>query len=473
MTGAVRRLATAQAPERLAPPHSQEAEQSVLGALLLDNSVWPVVAELLTSDAFFQFEHGLIFEAIGQLVTKGQPADVITVFENLKSRNLDDDVAGLQYLNALAQSVPSAANVRRYAEIVRERQVLRRLIGVGEDVSRVAFDPSGRSASDILADVMTKVSSLTEWAAEAEPSLGIDAGDLMNLDIPSPAYICPPFIAEGLTVIAAAPKVGKTTLMRQVAEAVNCGTSVFGQQCQQADVLFLSLEESRPLFKSKLKLMEIPEDNLRGIWLEFTWPQAAKGVAKLRTWLKKRSSGRPTLVVIDSLARFRLPPSAKGNAFAEDYNAMMLLADLCKEFTGLAICVLHHTTKAFHDDPIATISGTHGLTAAVDSYLIVTRRGNDFKLHAGGRLWTLENQDFALVRANHRWTMDGEWEEGAASLTPKQRAVIELLQGGAKTNTALCEATGQEMAAMSHMLGAMQAKGLVQRIANGWEVVRK
>ena len=113
------------------------------------------------------------------------------------------------------------------------------------------------------------------------------------------------------------------------------------------------------------------------------------------------------------------------------------------------------------------------LTAAVDSYLIVTRRGNDFKLHAGGRLWTLENQDFALVRANHRWTMDGEWDEGAASLTPKQRAVIELLQGGAKTNTALCEATGQEMAAMSHMLGAMQAKGLVQRIANGWEVVRK
>src|SRR5574343_1221065 len=110
------------------PPHSIEAEQSVLGGLLLDNSAWDRASDLLTDSDFYRHEHQLIFLAIQQLVGASKPADVITVFEQLQMQGKGAEVGGLAYLNALAQSVPSAANMRRYAEIVRERAVLRKLV---------------------------------------------------------------------------------------------------------------------------------------------------------------------------------------------------------------------------------------------------------------------------------------------------------------------------------------------------------
>src|SRR5512147_2696953 len=97
------------------PPHSVEAEQSVLGGLLLDNLAWDRAADLLTDSDFYRFEHRLIFQAVGTLIAASKPADVITVFEQLQTHGKADDCGGLAYLNALAQSVPSAANMRRYA----------------------------------------------------------------------------------------------------------------------------------------------------------------------------------------------------------------------------------------------------------------------------------------------------------------------------------------------------------------------
>src|SRR5690349_2393227 len=110
------------------PPQSIEAEQSVLGGLLLDNGSWDRAADVLTEGDFYRFEHRLIFGAIGALISANKPADVITVYEQLQMLGKADDSGGLAYLNALAQSVPSAANMRRYAEIVRERAILRKLI---------------------------------------------------------------------------------------------------------------------------------------------------------------------------------------------------------------------------------------------------------------------------------------------------------------------------------------------------------
>jgi replicative DNA helicase len=107
------------------PPNSVEAEQSVLGGLLLDNGAWDRVGDLLTESDFYRFEHRMIFTAMAALVNATKPADVITVFEQLQSLGKAEECGGLAYLNALAQSVPSAANIRRYAEIVRERSVLR------------------------------------------------------------------------------------------------------------------------------------------------------------------------------------------------------------------------------------------------------------------------------------------------------------------------------------------------------------
>ena len=110
------------------PPHSIEAESSVLGGLLLDNNAWDRVGDLLKDDDFYRYEHRLIFAAVRELVNASKPADVITVFERLQSIGKSEEVGGLAYLNSLAQYVPSASNIRRYAEIVRERGILRKLV---------------------------------------------------------------------------------------------------------------------------------------------------------------------------------------------------------------------------------------------------------------------------------------------------------------------------------------------------------
>ncbi|MCB1974342.1 MAG: replicative DNA helicase, partial [Burkholderiaceae bacterium] len=110
------------------PPHSIEAESSVLGGLLLDNHAWDRVGDLLVESDFYRHEHQMIYTAIAGLVNASKPADVITVFEKLQSLGKSEEIGGLVYLNALAQYVPSASNIRRYAEIVRERAILRKLV---------------------------------------------------------------------------------------------------------------------------------------------------------------------------------------------------------------------------------------------------------------------------------------------------------------------------------------------------------
>lgn len=147
------------------PPHSTEAEQSVLGGLLLDNLAWDRAADLLNASDFYRHEHRLIYGAISSLIAASKPADVITVFEALQSLGKAEDSGGLPYLNALAQSVPSAANVRRYAEIVRERAVLRKLIAASDDIATKAFNPQGKPVSQILDEAETKIFQIGEEGA--------------------------------------------------------------------------------------------------------------------------------------------------------------------------------------------------------------------------------------------------------------------------------------------------------------------
>lgn len=127
------------------PPHSDEAEQSVLGGLLLDNRAWDKAGDLLTEADFYRHEHRLIFGAIGALLAANKPADVLTVFDRLQGLDV-----GMDYLQALSVSVPSASNIRRYAEIVRERSILRKLISAGDDIATSAFNPQGKSAGEII-----------------------------------------------------------------------------------------------------------------------------------------------------------------------------------------------------------------------------------------------------------------------------------------------------------------------------------
>ncbi len=157
------------------PPHSVEAEQSVLGGLLLDNLAWDRAGDLLTDSDFYRHEHRLIYAAIGALVGQSKPADVITVFEQLQSLGKAQDSGGLAYLNALAQSVPSAANMRRYAEIVRERSILRKLIAASDDIATSAFNPQGRQVSSVLDEAESKIFQIGEEGSRQKQGFqGID-----------------------------------------------------------------------------------------------------------------------------------------------------------------------------------------------------------------------------------------------------------------------------------------------------------
>ena len=144
------------------PPHSVEAEQSVLGGLLLEASALDKIADLMTDDDFYRHEHRLIYRQIVRLSEMSKPVDVITVAEALEIAGELDKVGGLPYLGSLAQNVPSAANIRRYGEIVRERSIMRKLVEVGTDIASSAYNPTGRDAAQLLDEAEGKVFEIAE-----------------------------------------------------------------------------------------------------------------------------------------------------------------------------------------------------------------------------------------------------------------------------------------------------------------------
>ena len=152
----------AQIDEIKLPPHSVEAEQSVLGGLLLESSALDKIADLINDSDFYRKEHRLIYQQIVRLSELAKPIDVITVAEALEIAGKLNEVGGLSYLGGLAQNVPSAANVRRYGEIVRERSIMRKLVEVGSDISSSAYNPTGRDAAQLLDEAEKKVFEIAE-----------------------------------------------------------------------------------------------------------------------------------------------------------------------------------------------------------------------------------------------------------------------------------------------------------------------
>jgi replicative DNA helicase len=279
------------------PPHSVEAEQSVLGGLLLDNLAWDRAADLLTSDDFYRYEHRLIYAAIGTLVGQSKPADVITVFEQLQSLGKSEDAGGLAYLNAMAQSVPSAANMRRYAEIVRERSILRKLIGASDEIATKAFNPQGTPVSTILDEAETKIFKIGEEGSRqkqgfqsidklvvslidrvqelhdngAEEVTGVRTG-FYDLDKMTAG------LQKGdLIVLAARPSMGKTAFALNIAEnvAVNEGLPVL--------VFSMEMGASQLALRLVGSLGRINQQNLRtGRLDKEEWERLPEAVEKLQ-----------------------------------------------------------------------------------------------------------------------------------------------------------------------------------------------
>ena len=279
------------------PPHSVEAEQSVLGGLLLDNLAWDRAADLLTDGDFYRFEHRLIFAAIGTLVSTSRPADVITVFEQLQSLGRADDSGGLAYLNALAQSVPSAANMRRYAEIVRERAVLRKLIAASDEIATQAFNPQGRGAGQILDEAETKIFRIGEETSRqrqgfqsidklmvalldrvnelhengAEDVTGVRTG-FYDLD-----RLTAGLQKGDLIVLAARPSMGKTAFALNMAEHVSVNEGL--------PVLVFSMEMGASQLALRLvgSLGRIDQQRLRtGKLAGDEWTRLAEAVDRLK-----------------------------------------------------------------------------------------------------------------------------------------------------------------------------------------------
>jgi replicative DNA helicase len=144
------------------PPNSVEAEQSVLGGLLLENESLDKIADILNHADFYRHDHRLIYTHIAKLIEQNRPADIVTVAESLENSAELSSVGGIAYLGALAQNTPTAANIRRYAEIVRERSIMRKLVEVGSGIAESAYNPQGRDAQQLLDEAEAKIFQIAE-----------------------------------------------------------------------------------------------------------------------------------------------------------------------------------------------------------------------------------------------------------------------------------------------------------------------
>lgn len=279
------------------PPHSIEAEQSVLGGLLLDTQAWDKVGDFLNENDFYRFDHRLIYHHIGRLVTLNRPVDVITVFEALKQSAKDEDAGGLVYLNALAQSTPSAANIRRYAEIVRERSILRKLVTVSDEISTSALNPEGREVRQVLDEAESKIFAIAEDGArgqqgfqEIQPLLGkvverID--ELYNRDNPNDITGVPTGFADldkmtsgfqpgDLVIVAGRPSMGKTALSLNIGEhvAVEQGlpVAVFSMEMAATQLAMRMLGSVGRLDQHKLRTGRLADDD---------WPRLTHAIQKM------------------------------------------------------------------------------------------------------------------------------------------------------------------------------------------------
>ncbi len=278
------------------PPHSLEAEASVLGGLLLDNSAWDRVGDMLTDGDFYRYEHRQVFAAISSLINTSRPADVITVYEQLQSLGKADEVGGVAYLNSLAQYVPSATNIRRYAEIVRERSILRKLVSASDEISTSAFSPQGRPVAQILDEAEQKIFSIGEEGSRMKQ--GFQSMDTLVVElldrveemsqnpnditgVPTGFYdfdrMTSGMQPGDLIVLAARPSMGKTALAINIAEhvALNEGlpVAVFSMEMGASQLAIRIVGSIGRIDQGRLRTGKLTPDE---------WPRLTESIEKLR-----------------------------------------------------------------------------------------------------------------------------------------------------------------------------------------------
>ena len=280
------------------PPHSTEAEQAVLGGLMLDNTAFDRVADLLREEDFYRHDHRLIWRQIARLIERSQPADVVTVLESLQTSGHADEAGGLAYLNALATETPSAANIRRYAEIVRDRGVLRRLISTSDEIATSALNPQGRDTRQLLDEAESKIFQIAEDGTRGEAGfqplqdlLGkvVERIDqLYNQDNTSDVtgvptgYVDLDRMTSGmqpgdLVIVAGRPSMGKTSFAMNIGEHVaieqQLPVAVFSMEMGATQLAMRMLCSSGRLDQQRIRTGRLVDDD---------WPRLTSAISKMQ-----------------------------------------------------------------------------------------------------------------------------------------------------------------------------------------------
>ncbi|KXI30321.1 replicative DNA helicase [Paraglaciecola hydrolytica] len=347
------------------PPHSIEAEQSVLGSMLIAPDSWDKVAELVTDEDFYNRSHQIIFRAILRLLTKSHPVDLITVSENLEERDELDDAGGFAYLGELARNTPSAANVTAYAQIIKERAVTRELIGVAHEIAEAGYNPEGRNSGEILDMAESKVFEIAEKRTgkdegpkNVETVLGktIDRLEILvksNKEVTgvSTGYTDLDKKTSGLQpsdliIVAARPSMGKTTF------AMNLCENAMLLETKPVLVFSLEMPSEQIMMRMLASLSRVDQTKIRTAQLnDEDWARISNTMAMLkdkdnlfiddssgltpmdvRTRARKlaRDKGGISLIMIDYLQLMRVP-SLSDNRTLEIAEISRSLKSLAKE----------------------------------------------------------------------------------------------------------------------------------------------
>lgn len=345
------------------PPHSVEAEQSVLGGLMLDNRAWDNIVDRLQEDDFYRHEHRSVFNAMMRLTEQNKPLDVLTITEALREKQELERCGGDVYLFELANNTPSAANIIAYADIVRERSVLRKLIQTAQDIANNAFYPEGRSITELIDSAEKQVFAISQQGshlAGPTPIRDILAKAMDRLDTLASSNNMITGVPTGysdldemtsgmqpsdLIIIAGRPSMGKTAFAMNIAEHVALKT--------QAPVLTFSMEMPGEAIVMRLlsSLCRIDQLRLRtGKLSDIDWPRISSTVsmlsecpffiddtpalspAELRARARRlaKEYGQLGLIVIDYLQLMQVPGSNE-NRTAEISEISRSLKALAKE----------------------------------------------------------------------------------------------------------------------------------------------
>jgi replicative DNA helicase len=417
------------------PPSNLEAEQATLGAMLMEESVIPVVNEIIEVDDFYRDLHRKIWTAIMTVHAARQAVDIVTVAEWLGRKEILAECGGVDYLSSLIQACPSSANCESYANLVRDLSLKRRAAILSVQATDLAMN--GVPAEAAISQLRRSLEAL-ELRAPQKRQTSFNAQALLSMELPEPAWVVPGLLPQGLTILAGNPKLGKSWLALGIALAVSMGGAVLGQvMVEQGEVLYLALEDTARRMQTRLKKILAGQSgqgsvDISRLSVQLEWPTLDRGgVAKLERWLEDHR-GQVRLVVIDTFQKVRgSSQTSHATAYGADYEAVAGLKLLADRY-NIAIVLVHHRRKGEGMDDLESISGSYGLTGAADGIWSLKReRGrSDAVLFVTGR--DVDEQELAL-----KWDATlGSWailgEAGEYRLSLERAEIVDALRAEGK-----------------------------------------